>query len=71
MTNLDIHCIQKQRHHFADNGPYGQSCGFSLMLGKAEGRRRQQQRMKWLDGIAESMDMNRSKLGEIVEGRRD
>ena len=47
MTNLDIHCIQKQRHYFADNGPYGQSYGFSLMLGKTEGRRREQQRMRW------------------------
>ena len=37
-----------------------------LMLGKAEGRRRGQQRMKRLDGITDSMDMNLSKLREIV-----
>ena len=39
------------------------------MLGKIEGRRRGQQRMRWLDGIIDSIDMNLSKLREIVGGR--
>ena len=42
----------------------------TLMLGKVEGRRRRgQQRMGWLNSITDSMDMNLSKLREIVEDR--
>ena len=41
----------------------------TLMLGKTEGRRRGRQRIRWLDGISDSMDMNLSRLTEIVKDR--
>ena len=45
------------------------SLEMTLMLGKIEGRRRGQQRMRWLDGIIDSIDMSLSKLREIVKNR--
>ena len=41
----------------------------SLMLGKTEGRRRGHERLRWLDGITSTMDMNLGKLQEMVRDR--
>ena len=47
------------------------SSGKTLMLGKIEGRRRRRrQRMRWLDGITDSRDINLSKLWQFVKDRK-
>ena len=49
--------------------PRADSLEKTLMLGKIEGKRRGQQRMRWLDRITDSMGINSSKLWEIVKDR--
>ena len=61
--------LQRKLQYFGHLMGRAYSFEKTLMLGKIEGRRRGQQMMTWLDSIIESMDMNLSKLREIVKDR--
>ena len=66
---LEEQMLRLKLHYFGHLTQRADSLEKTLMLGKAEGRRRGWQRTRWLDGITDSVDMSLSKLRKMVKDR--